>query len=132
MTEPSYRKRKRICGAGRNRMNQKHHDCRIVYPAWDSEDRFVALKEVKTLLRSRLVNVESMFEVLFRSSDGCIDFSIGDIVIQFVRGFGVWSERRDVIQMTIEIQEEDPEKVVGYEYTLDELERVRNCSGKFT
>jgi hypothetical protein len=72
-------------------------------------------------LRPRLVSMECMFEILFKSDDGFIEFNIGDIAIQFVRGFGVWSERRDVIQMTVELQKEGAEEVVGYEYTLDEL-----------
>lgn len=76
------------------------------------------------LLKSRLVNVDCMLEVLFKSNYGCIDFNIGDIAIQFVRGFGVWSERRDVIQMTVELQKDDVGEIIGYEYTLVELGRI--------
>jgi len=98
---------------------QRYHK---VYPGWDPEDRFTALEEVKTLLKSRLVNVDCMLEVLFKSNSASIDFNIGDIAIQFVRGFGVWSERKDVIQMTVELPKEDGfSDVVGYEYTLNEL-----------
>jgi len=110
-------------------MNQKYRGYRAIYPEWDPEDRFTALEEVRTLLRSRLVNLDCIIEVLFKSNYGCIDFNIRDIAIQFVRGFGVWSERKDVIQMTIELQKDDFEDVVGYEYTLDELRR--SCTPKF-
>lgn len=96
---------------------------RAIYPAWDPEDRFIALEEVRMLLKSRLVSVDYMLAILFKSNDGCIDFNIADIAIQFVRGFGVWSERRDVIQMTIEVPKDDFGEIMGYEYTLDELRR---------
>jgi hypothetical protein len=103
-------------------MKGKFQGYHAVYPGWDPEDRFTALEEVKTLLKSRLVNVDCMLEVLFKSNSATIDFNIGDIAIQFVRGFGVWSERKDVIQMTVELPKNDGfGDVVGYEYTLNEL-----------
>lgn len=102
-------------------MNGKSNSCRATYPSVVQKDRFTALEDVKTLLRSRLVDLDCLFKILFKSNDGCIDFNIGDIAIQFVRGFGVWSERKDVIQMTIELQEGDVGEIVGYEYTLGEF-----------
>jgi hypothetical protein len=98
-----------------------YHGYRATFPKWDPEDRFTALEEVRALLKSRLVNVDCMIEVLCRCNDGCIDFNLGDIAIQFVRGFGVWSERRDVIQMTIELWKGDAGEVMCYEYSLAEL-----------
>jgi hypothetical protein len=53
--------------------------------------------------------------------DGCIDFNIGNIAIQFVQGFGVWSERRNAIQMTVELQKDDVGEIMEFEFTLDEL-----------
>jgi hypothetical protein len=102
-------------------MSQKHDDYRSVYSLVNTEDRFMALEEVKELLRSRFVNLYCMFEILFKSDDGCIDFNFGDIAIQFVRGFGVWSERKDVVQMTIEVQKDGASDAVGYEYMQNEL-----------
>lgn len=102
-------------------MNQKDRGCRAIYPEWDPEDRFTALEEVKTLLKSRFVEIGCVLDILFKSNDGCIEFNIGDVAIQFVRGFGVWSERKDVIQMTVELQKGDFGDIVGYEYTLDDL-----------
>lgn len=106
-------------------MNQKYCGYRAIYPEWDPEDRFTALEEVKTLLKSRFVKIDCVLDILSKSDDGCIAFNLGDIVIQFVRGFGVWSESKDVVQMTVELQKGDFGDVVGYEYTLDELERSR-------
>jgi len=102
-------------------MKGKSNSYRATYPSVHQKDRFTALEDVKTLLRSRLVNLDCVFDILFKSNDGCIDFNFGDIAIQFVRGFGVWSERKDVIQMTVEFQKGDVGEIVGYEYTLDEI-----------
>lgn len=130
MAERSYSKskRNRTCDTGKSGTNRKYGDYQVAYPERSSKDRFIALEKVKTLLRPRLVNMKCMLEILFKSDDGFLEFNIGDIAIQFVRGFGVWSERRDVIQMTVELQkegdEEEDREVVGYEYTLDELMRA--------
>ncbi|MGD0494624.1 MAG: hypothetical protein ABSB28_01120 [Candidatus Bathyarchaeia archaeon] len=105
------------------------------------ENRFMALEEIELLLRSRHVKLEDLFDVLGNSDDGCLDFNIGDIAIQFVRGFGVWSDRRDVIQVTAELlataKKGNVSEMVGYEYTFDELRRLRSeklakieCSGE--
>jgi hypothetical protein len=94
-----------------------------VYPKVGPEDRFLAQEEVKALLKSKHVDLDCVLDLLFKSDDGCVDFCFGDIVIQFVHGFGVWSERRNVIQMTVELQKGDVGEAVGYEYTLDELGR---------
>jgi hypothetical protein len=109
-------------------MNRKRCDHRAAYAERNSKDRLIALERVKTLLRPRLVNMKCMVEVLSKSDDGFLEFNVGELAIQFTRGFGVWSERRDVIQMTVELQkegdEEEDREVVGYEYTLDELARA--------
>jgi len=113
-------------------MNGIYGGHRATYPSVDPEDRYTALKEVQILLKYRCVNLMNLLEVLSQSDDGCIDFNIGDISIQFVRGFGVWSERKDVIQMTVELQKGDVGEVAGYEYKLDELKRHKatRLSGK--
>lgn len=93
----------------------------------DSDNRFMALEETEMLLKSNHVRLETLFDVLSKSNDGCLDFNFGDIVIQFVHGFGVWSERRDVIQITAEMQagcQRGDSEVTGYEYTLEELRRL--------
>lgn len=104
-------------------MNNRHAGYRAIYPSVDPEDRFLALEEAHMLLLSRNVDLDDLLIILSKSADGCIDFCFGDITIQFVRGFGVWSERKDVIQMTVEVQKGDFGDVVGYEYTLDELRK---------
>jgi hypothetical protein len=104
-------------------MSHDYRGYRTVFPGWDPEDRFTALDDVRELLRSRLVKVDCVLDILSRSSNACVEFSLGDIEIQFVRGFGVWSERRDVIQMTVEVPKGDFGDVVGYEYTLNEVKR---------
>ena len=86
------------------------------------DNRFVALEEVQTLLGSRGVDWKCLFDVLYKSDDGIVEFCIGDISVQFTRGFGVWSGRRDVIQMIIELQTEKMDKTVGYEYQMKELQ----------
>ena len=113
-------------------MSSRSSIYKAIYPQVDPEDRFTALEEAQTLLKSRGVILEHLFEILSKSDDGCIDFHLGDITIQFVRGFGVWSERKDVIQMTVELQKGDVEEVAGYEYKLDELKRYKatRLSGK--
>lgn len=113
-------------------MNNRSATYKAIYPRVGIEDRFVALEEVQTLLRLGGVRLEDLFEILSKSDDGCIDFYLGNIAIQFVRGFGVWSERKDVIQMTVELQKGDVGEVAGYEYKLDELRRHKatRLSGK--
>lgn len=118
----------RLLGYLGNGMTHLSKDYRAIYPKVDPADRFIALEEARILLKSRLVDLGSIVDILSKSNDGCIDFNFGDIAIQFVRGFGVWSERKDVIQMTVELQKGDFGDVVGYEYTLDELRKC--CTPK--
>lgn len=100
----------------------------IANPTVCPENRFMALEEIKMLLKSKHVKLEDLLDVLSKSDDGCVDFNIGEITVQFVRGFGVWSERRDVIQVTAElqatVQKDNVGETVGYEYTLNELRRL--------
>jgi len=96
-----------------------------IYPSVNQKDRFTALEEVQMLLKYRHIELSNLFDILSKSDDGCVDFKIGDIGVQFVRGFGVWSERRDVIQMTIELREGVIAEAVAYEYKLAELKKLR-------
>lgn len=98
----------------------------LTSPKKDSDNRFMVLEESKMLLKSKRLRLENLFDVLSKTEDGCLDFTFGDISIQFVHGFGVWSERRDVIQITSEVQagcQRSGSKATGYEYTLEELRR---------
>jgi hypothetical protein len=105
-------------------LNGKFRSHGATYPVVNSEDRYTALEEVQMLLKSRQIELGNLFDILSKSDDSCVDFKIGDIGIQFVRGFGVWSEKRDVIQMTIELQEGVIAEAVAYEYKLAELKRL--------
>ena len=111
-----------ICVVDMNRSDGNQ----LTSPGKDSKNRFMALEETEMLLRSKRVRLENLFDVLSKSDDGCLDFSFGDIAIQFVHGFGVWSERKDVIQITAEMQagcQRSGSEVTGHEYTLEELRR---------
>lgn len=95
-----------------------------------AQNRFAVLEVVRSLLKSRHVDLGCVFEILSKSDDGCLNFNIGNVAIQFVCGFGVWSESNDVVQLTIELQNDEMEKVVGYEYELKELEILKRKYSK--
>jgi hypothetical protein len=56
-----------LLGDSCERMRLRTKDYRAAFPEWDSEDRLIALEEVRMLLKSRLVNVDSMLDILFKS-----------------------------------------------------------------
>ena len=91
------------------------------YPSVNPKDRFVALKEARILLHTRKISLEHLCDFLFKPDNGSAEFVFGDIVLQFTRGFGVWSERKDVVQMTVEVQKDEVGDVVGYEYTREDV-----------
>jgi len=88
------------------------------------ENRYVVLEEVLTFLRSKHIEWQSLLETLRKASDGNLEFDFGDVTIQFTRGFGVWSEDRDVIQLSVILQKDLLEKSVTYEYRFEELESL--------
>lgn len=88
------------------------------------KNRYTIWKEVQAFLASKLVDWDHLFEILCRANDACLDFNLGDITIQFVRGFGVWSEDRNAIQLSVLLQKDNDEESVTYEYGIEELKSL--------
>jgi len=107
-------------------MKGKLNSYRETYPSVDQKDRFTALKEVQIILKSKQICWQSVFEALSKADNANLEFSVGDFVVQFTRGFGVWSERKDTVQLSIELQKGDAGEIVAYEYKLNELIPSRN------
>jgi len=96
------------------------------------DNRYVVLEEVLTFLKFKHIEWQSLLETLRKASDGYLEFDFGDVTLQFTRGFGVWSEDRNAIQLSVILQKDLLEKSVTYEYRFEELEsleRIRQLRG---
>ena len=96
-------------------------DYRSTYPDVDHLDRFRALKEAQPFLKQKKIVCRQILEVLSKTDSGSLEFRIGGFVIFFTKGFGVWSERKDVIQVSIEVNKEEAGEIVVYEYGTNEI-----------
>jgi hypothetical protein len=88
-------------------------------------NRFELLDEVESFLRFNGVDLGQAFEVLLNSSDGYLIYTFGDVEIQFVRGFGVWSGSSNAVQMSVEYDNEKTKKSVTREYQIRDLRLLR-------
>lgn len=89
-----------------------------------SENRYVILEEVQELLRLKNVEWQNLFKILCKVDDGYLEFTFGDVTIQFTRGFGVWSEDERMIQLSIVFDKNLMEETVTLEYDLKALEAM--------
>jgi len=89
------------------------------------KNRYEALNEVQSFLEYNGVDLGKAFEVLLKSGDGYLSYWFGHFEIQFVRGFGVWSESQDSIQMSILLEKDGTEEAVVYEYKLRDLKLIK-------
>jgi hypothetical protein len=91
------------------------------------KNRYEALNEVQSFLEYNGVDLGQAFEVLLNSNDGYLIYWFGDVEIQFVRGFGVWSRSQKAIQMSIELENDRTEETAVYEYKLRDLRLIRRA-----
>ena len=89
------------------------------------KNRYDALDEVQSFMRLSGVDLGQAFEVLLNSNDGYLSYVFGDVEIQFVRGFGVWSENPNAVQMSIELENDRTKETVVYEYEIRDLMLIR-------
>lgn len=93
---------------------------RSTYPAVNPKDRFTALREAQSLLKCKGMSCAQVLNKLSKAENS-VEFKTGSFTVQFTRGFGVWSGRKDTIQLSIEIDKEDAGEIVAYKYDLNEI-----------
>jgi len=89
------------------------------------KNRYEMLDEVQSFLKFNGVDLDRAFEVLLHSNDGYLIYWFGYVEIQFVRGFGVWSENEKAIQMCVELKNDRTKETVVYEYELRDLRLIQ-------
>lgn len=93
------------------------------------EIRYAALGEIQSFLKSKDIELRSLFDVLCKASDCYLNliFNFGDIFVQFSREFEHCSERGNVVKLSIELHKDKMEKIetYEYEYKVEELEALR-------
>lgn len=91
------------------------------YPSADPLDRFKAIREAQLLLKQKGITCREVLKVLSKTEDGVLEFRLGAFILCFTRGLGVWPETRDTIQLSIEIQKDEADEVVAYEFDFNDL-----------
>lgn len=89
------------------------------------KNRYELLDDVQSFLQSNGVNLGQAFEVLLNSNDGYLIYIFGDVEIQFVCGFGVWSGKNNAIQMSVEYDNGKTKKSVTREYQIRDLKLLK-------
>jgi len=89
-------------------------------------NRYELLDEVESFLRSNGVDLGKAFEVLLKSNDGYLIYTFGDVEIQFIRGFGVWSGSNNAVQISVEYDNGKTKKSVTREYRIRDLRLLKS------
>jgi hypothetical protein len=96
------------------------------------KNRYEALDEVQSFLEFSGVDLGQVFEILLNSNDGDLTYRFGDVEIQFVHGFGVWSQNPNAVQMSIEVDNGKAKGCEVYEYILKDLKLVKRKERSIT
>jgi hypothetical protein len=96
------------------------------------KNRYEALDGVQDFFKLSGIDLGQVFETLLNSSDGDLAYRFGDIEIQFNRGFAVWSQNPNAVQMSIEIDDGKNKECEVYEYVLKDLKLVKRKKKSIT
>lgn len=95
-----------------------------------SQNRFRALEELQRILGFRRIDMMNLLKIVLKSDDCLLNFSLGDITVQLLRGSEAWTENdgneqneeyEDIVQLIMWLHKENFEEALSYKFGTNEL-----------